>query len=127
MKIYVLHKQAYDHVRDTRASVGRLRIGYVSSDFGNHPTSHLMQSIPGFHDRKNVEVFCYSLSPDNGQPSEQNFLEKHTTSLTCLRYHAMVKLPTGSTLMAYTSSSILTVTPREQGMNCLPTDQPPYR
>ncbi|OWF52906.1 hypothetical protein KP79_PYT12897 [Mizuhopecten yessoensis] len=65
-KINVLHKPAYDHVTDTRASGGRLRIGYVSSDFGNHPTSHLMQSIPGFHDRKNVEVFCYSLSPDDG-------------------------------------------------------------
>ncbi|OWF52907.1 hypothetical protein KP79_PYT12898 [Mizuhopecten yessoensis] len=65
-KINVLHKPAYDHVTDTRASGGRLRIGYVSSDFGNHPTSHLMQSIPGFHDRKNVEIFCYSLSPDDG-------------------------------------------------------------
>ncbi|XP_060064319.1 UDP-N-acetylglucosamine--peptide N-acetylglucosaminyltransferase 110 kDa subunit-like isoform X1 [Ylistrum balloti] len=65
-KINVLHKPAYDHVQDTRASSGRLRIGYVSSDFGNHPTSHLMQSIPGFHDRKNVEVYCYSLSPDDG-------------------------------------------------------------
>ena len=31
----------------------RLKIGYVSSDFGNHPTSHLMQSIPGFHDKVN--------------------------------------------------------------------------
>nr|XP_034839789.1 UDP-N-acetylglucosamine--peptide N-acetylglucosaminyltransferase 110 kDa subunit-like isoform X3 [Maniola hyperantus] len=45
---------------------GRLRIGYVSSDFGNHPTSHLMQSIPGMHRRENVEVFCYSLNPDDG-------------------------------------------------------------
>lgn len=44
----------------------RLRIGYVSSDFGNHPTAHLMQSIPGVHDRSRVEVFCYSLSPDDG-------------------------------------------------------------
>lgn len=34
----------------------RLKIGYVSSDFGNHPTSHLMQSIPGMHDRSRVEV-----------------------------------------------------------------------
>lgn len=44
----------------------RLRIGYVSSDFGNHPTAHLMQSIPGLHNRERVEVFCYSLSPDDG-------------------------------------------------------------
>lgn len=41
-------------------------MGYVSSDFGNHPTSHLMQSVPGFHDRSAVEVFCYALSPDDG-------------------------------------------------------------
>ena len=25
-----------------------------------------MQSIPGFHDRVRVEIFCYSLSPDDG-------------------------------------------------------------
>ena len=45
--------------------LGRLRIGYVSSDFGNHPTSHLMQSIPGMHNRANVEIFCYALSADD--------------------------------------------------------------
>ncbi|XP_049886201.1 UDP-N-acetylglucosamine--peptide N-acetylglucosaminyltransferase 110 kDa subunit-like [Pectinophora gossypiella] len=45
---------------------GRLRVGYVSSDFGNHPTSHLMQSIPGLHNRSKIEVFCYALNPDDG-------------------------------------------------------------
>ena len=25
-----------------------------------------MQSIPGFHDRSRVEIFCYSLSADDG-------------------------------------------------------------
>ena len=25
-----------------------------------------MQSIPGLHDKNNVEIFCYSLSPDDG-------------------------------------------------------------
>jgi len=65
-KINVLHKPAYDHSRSLAASNGRLRIGYVSSDFGNHPTSHLMQSIPGLHDKSKFEVFCYSLSPDDG-------------------------------------------------------------
>lgn len=43
----------------------RLRIGYVSSDFGNHPLSHLMQSCFGMHDRSKVEVFCYALTPDD--------------------------------------------------------------
>ncbi|KAL0358434.1 UNVERIFIED_CONTAM: putative UDP-N-acetylglucosamine--peptide N-acetylglucosaminyltransferase SEC [Sesamum angustifolium] len=45
---------------------GRLKIGYVSSDFGNHPLSHLMGSVFGMHDRENVEVFCYALSPNDG-------------------------------------------------------------
>jgi predicted O-linked N-acetylglucosamine transferase (SPINDLY family) len=63
LQINVLHKPPYQHPKDLGG--GRLRIGYVSSDFGNHPTSHLMQSIPGMHDRKKVEVFCYSLSADD--------------------------------------------------------------
>ena len=49
----------------------RIRIGYVSSDFGNHPTSHLMQSIPGVHDRSRVEIFCYSLAPDDNTTFRQ--------------------------------------------------------
>lgn len=48
------------------SGIGRLRVGYVSSDFGNHPLSHLMGSVFGMHDRKNVEVFCYALSQTDG-------------------------------------------------------------
>lgn len=29
---------------------------YVSSDFGNHPLSHLMGSVFGMHNREHVEV-----------------------------------------------------------------------
>uniref|UniRef100_A0A0A9DAA1 protein O-GlcNAc transferase n=1 Tax=Arundo donax TaxID=35708 RepID=A0A0A9DAA1_ARUDO len=45
---------------DDRTS--QLRIGYVSSDFGNHPLSHLMGSVFGMHNQDTVEVFCYALS-----------------------------------------------------------------
>ncbi|KAJ6643242.1 UDP-N-acetylglucosamine--peptide N-acetylglucosaminyltransferase 110 kDa subunit [Pseudolycoriella hygida] len=62
-KVHVLHKPPYKFMREF---TGRLKIGYVSSDFGNHPTSHLMQSVPGMHDRHRVEIFCYALSPDDG-------------------------------------------------------------
>ncbi|KAH1083296.1 hypothetical protein J1N35_023057 [Gossypium stocksii] len=44
----------------------RLKIGYVSSDFGNHPLSHLMGSVFGMHNTENVEVFCYALSQNDG-------------------------------------------------------------
>lgn len=61
-QINALHKPAYEHPKDLKASGGRLRIGYVSSDFGNHPTSHLMQSIPGMHNPEKFEVgdLCFS-------------------------------------------------------------------
>ncbi|VDD83022.1 unnamed protein product [Mesocestoides corti] len=63
-KVALLHHPPFRFAK--RQPNQRLRIGYVSSDFCNHPTSHLMQSIPGFHDRSRFEIFCYSLSPDDG-------------------------------------------------------------
>ena len=38
----------------------RLKIGYVSSDFNNHPLSYLMQSVFGMHDESKFEVYCYA-------------------------------------------------------------------
>ncbi|KAK5672389.1 hypothetical protein QVD99_001156 [Batrachochytrium dendrobatidis] len=46
----------------------RIHIGYVSSDFTNHPLAHLMQSVFGMHDKSRFRVFCYSLSPSDGSP-----------------------------------------------------------
>jgi protein O-GlcNAc transferase len=40
---------------------GVLRIGYVSADFRNHPTAHLMRTVFGVHDRREVQVYAYSL------------------------------------------------------------------
>ncbi|XP_075990911.1 UDP-N-acetylglucosamine--peptide N-acetylglucosaminyltransferase 110 kDa subunit-like [Anticarsia gemmatalis] len=62
-KVNMLNKITFLHNKERKQ---RLRIGYVSSDFGNHPTSHLMQSIPGLHDRTKVEIFCYALNVDDG-------------------------------------------------------------
>lgn len=65
-KVSILHKQPYDFSHFVNENSKRIRIGYVSSDFGNHPTSHLMQSVPGMHNRDLVEIFCYALSPNDG-------------------------------------------------------------
>ncbi|CAO3639511.1 unnamed protein product [Cunninghamella blakesleeana] len=43
----------------------RIKVGYVSSDFNNHPLSHLMQSVFGFHNQRLIEVFCYALTPSD--------------------------------------------------------------
>ncbi|KAL0933031.1 glycosyltransferase family 41 protein (tetratricopeptide) [Colletotrichum truncatum] len=37
-----------------------LNVGYVSSDFNNHPLAHLMQSVFGFHNRGRVKAVCYA-------------------------------------------------------------------
>ena len=43
-----------------------LRVGYVSSDFNNHPLAHLMQSVFGFHDPRRVKAFCYATTASDG-------------------------------------------------------------
>jgi predicted O-linked N-acetylglucosamine transferase (SPINDLY family) len=43
-------------------SSSRLRIGYLSGDFYNHPVSHLLHGFFGRHDLKKFEVFVYSFS-----------------------------------------------------------------
>ncbi|SNX83267.1 related to UDP-N-acetylglucosaminyltransferase [Melanopsichium pennsylvanicum] len=49
----------------------RLNVGYVSSDFNNHPLAHLMQSVFGFHDLSRFNVFLYATTPSDGSPYRQ--------------------------------------------------------
>ena len=46
----------------------RLKIGYISADFREHPTAHLMRSLFRCHDRQRFEVYVYSLCKDDGSP-----------------------------------------------------------
>lgn len=46
-----------------KAPSEKLKIGYVSSDIGNHPLSHLMQSVFGMHDASAFEVYVYATRP----------------------------------------------------------------
>ncbi|KAG9239253.1 glycosyltransferase family 41 protein [Amylocarpus encephaloides] len=43
-----------------------LNIGYVSSDFNNHPLAHLMQSVFGFHNLSRAKAFCYATTASDG-------------------------------------------------------------
>lgn len=42
-----------------------LKVGYVSSDFNNHPLAHLMQSVFGLHDPRRVQAVCYATTPSD--------------------------------------------------------------
>ena len=43
-----------------------LNVGYVSSDFNNHPLAHLMQSVFGYHDTRYVRAHCYATTGPDG-------------------------------------------------------------
>jgi predicted O-linked N-acetylglucosamine transferase (SPINDLY family) len=44
----------------------RLRIGYVSSDFGFHPVGLFIDRIAAGHDRSHFDVYCYSNAREPG-------------------------------------------------------------
>lgn len=45
---------------------GRLRIGYVSGDFRDHATAHLIRKLFHVHDRSRFEIIAYALQPGDG-------------------------------------------------------------
>ncbi|TIA52927.1 TPR-like protein [Aureobasidium pullulans] len=53
-----------------------LKVGYVSSDFNNHPLAHLMQSIFGLHDQRRVEAFCYATTASDNSPYRRKIEEE---------------------------------------------------
>jgi protein O-GlcNAc transferase len=44
----------------------KIRIGYVSWDFADHPLAHLLQSIFRMHDRSKFQIVAFSLRPNDG-------------------------------------------------------------
>jgi protein O-GlcNAc transferase len=45
---------------------GKLRLGYVSADFRQHPVAHLVTGLFAGHDRSRFEVTGVSIGPDDG-------------------------------------------------------------
>ncbi len=52
---------------------GRLRVGYASTDYRAHPLANLLTEVIERHDRARVEVFGYSLGPDDGSAARARF------------------------------------------------------
>jgi protein O-GlcNAc transferase len=52
-------KHPASHAND-RTPDRRLRVGYVSSDFREHPVARLIRPVLASHDRAQFEIFCYS-------------------------------------------------------------------
>jgi predicted O-linked N-acetylglucosamine transferase (SPINDLY family) len=56
------------------SSRDKLRVGYLSGEFRDHPVGHLMQSILEKHDRQAFEVFAYSFGPEDGSSCRQRIM-----------------------------------------------------
>jgi predicted O-linked N-acetylglucosamine transferase (SPINDLY family)/2-polyprenyl-3-methyl-5-hydroxy-6-metoxy-1,4-benzoquinol methylase len=53
----------------------RFRVGYLSCDFRNHATMHLMAGLFECHDRERFEVFAYDYSTQDISDYRQRFLD----------------------------------------------------
>jgi protein O-GlcNAc transferase len=54
----------------------KLTIGYLSSDFHDHATAHLMLSLFGRHDREKFKINCYSYGPDDHSTYRKQILNQ---------------------------------------------------
>lgn len=52
----------------------RIRVGYLSCDFRNHATMHLMAGLLESHDRRRFEIFAYDYSAHDISSYRQRFL-----------------------------------------------------
>ena len=53
----------------------RLRIGYISADFRDHPIGHLMPDVIRLHDRAGFEIFGYSLGASEMTPLRARYAD----------------------------------------------------
>jgi len=58
-----------------RQSKTKLTIGYLSCDFHDHATAHLMLSFFGLHDREKFEIHCYSYGPKDNNRYRNQIME----------------------------------------------------
>ncbi|MBI5126889.1 tetratricopeptide repeat protein [Candidatus Roizmanbacteria bacterium] len=55
----------------------KINIGYLSYDFRNHPTSHLIFSLFRLHNRERFNIFTYSSGPDD-KSVWRKYIEKNS-------------------------------------------------
>jgi predicted O-linked N-acetylglucosamine transferase (SPINDLY family) len=64
----VAHLRQELEFRFPRLAKPKLRLGYLSADFRQHPVAHLVAELFKLHDRLRFEVIAYSYGPDDGGP-----------------------------------------------------------
>ena len=64
----------------------RIRVGYLSADFRNHPVTHLLTDVIAHHNKSRFEVFLYAYGPEVEDPARQTLrqIAEHFTSVSAL-------------------------------------------
>lgn len=72
---------------------GKLKVGYISSDFNNHPLGHLIQSVFQFHNPERFEIYCYATSESDGSTyrSKIEMNSHHFANVTSWSTQAIVE------------------------------------
>lgn len=61
--------------RGATATANRLRLGYLSPDWvQTHPVAQVVPQVFECHDRSRLEVFAYSMGPDDGSPVRKRLI-----------------------------------------------------
>ncbi|MCX7901513.1 MAG: tetratricopeptide repeat protein, partial [Burkholderiaceae bacterium] len=71
---HVARVQPLKRVAPGDRTPGRIRIGYLSSDFHEHATSWLLAEVIELHDRARFEIFLYSYGIDDGSATRQRMV-----------------------------------------------------
>jgi protein O-GlcNAc transferase len=67
-------KYTSDETPFTFRDEGRITVGYLSADFHEHATAHLISELFSLHDRKRFRVVAYSYGPDDGSPVRERLI-----------------------------------------------------
>jgi protein O-GlcNAc transferase len=70
----------HDPYRVRANNKARITVGYLSADFKNHATAHLMLGLFGFHDRRHFKIIAYSY----GKKDQSEF--RHRIEGDCDRF-----------------------------------------
>jgi protein O-GlcNAc transferase len=75
-------EKSFSHTNDKVADK-KLKVAYLSPDFKQHPVSNFMRGIIQYHNRDNVQVYCYSnvAAPDSITEEFQKYADIWRESL----------------------------------------------
>eukprot|EP01116_Phalansterium_solitarium_P023276 TRINITY_DN8074_c0_g1_i3.p1 TRINITY_DN8074_c0_g1~~TRINITY_DN8074_c0_g1_i3.p1 ORF type:complete len:788 (-),score=255.24 TRINITY_DN8074_c0_g1_i3:381-2744(-) len=59
---------SFAHIDPRTRGHKRIRVGYLSGNFGTQPTGRLMQGVFRLHDKKRFDVYCYATAPPDDSP-----------------------------------------------------------